>query len=115
MGGGEPGMGPDNACGPSRSLANPVLRRYSVEVDYSPPMEGASIASRIRNSTRLIWCESPGSITMEIQDVPAIVEAAHRRGVIVAIDNTWSAGVFFDAFRHRADISAQAVTKNISG
>src|SRR5260370_4272883 len=106
---------PDNVYGPSRTFANHVLRRYGVEVDYYPPMAGASIASRIRNSTRLICCASPGSITMEIQDVPAIVEAAHRRGVIVAIDNTWAAGGVVDAFGHGADISGPAVTKYIGG
>ena len=78
-------------------------------------LEGVEVASRIRSNTRLIWCESPGSITMEVQDVPAIVEAAHRRDVLVTLDNTWAAGVLFDAFGHGADFSVQAVTKYIGG
>lgn len=106
---------PESVYGPSRTFADHVLRRYQIEVDYYPPLEGANIASRIRNNTRLIWCESPGSITMEVQDVPAIAEAAHRRGVLVALDNTWAAGVLFDAFGHGADISVQALTKYIGG
>lgn len=106
---------PESVYGPSRAFANQILRRCGVEVDYYPPLEGANIASRIRSNTRLIWCESPGSITMEVQDVPAIVEAAHRRGVLVALDNTWAAGVLFDAFGHGVDFSVQAVTKYIGG
>ncbi|MGA8620753.1 MAG: cystathionine beta-lyase [Candidatus Sulfotelmatobacter sp.] len=106
---------PESVYGPSRAFADHVLRRYGVEIDYYPPLEGANVTSRIRSNTRLIWCESPGSITMEVQDVPAIVEAGHRRGVLVALDNTWAAGVFFDAFGHGLDFSVQAVTKYIGG
>lgn len=106
---------PENVYGPSRAFAMRVLRRYGVEVEFYPPLEGAGIAARIRDTTRLVWCENPGSLTIEVQDVPAIAEAAHRRGALVAIDNTWSAGVFFDAFRHGADIAVQALTKYIGG
>jgi cystathionine beta-lyase len=86
-----------------------------VQVEYYPPLEGAAIVRRIKPNTRLIWCESPGSITMEVQDVPAIAEAARSRGVVVALDNTWAAGVYFDAFKHGADITVQSVTKYIGG
>jgi cystathionine beta-lyase len=106
---------PESVYGPSRTFADHVLSRYQIDVDYYPPLEGANIASRIRKNTRLIWCESPGSISMEVQDVPGIVQAAHARGVLVAVDNTWSAGVFFDAFAHGADLSVQAITKYIGG
>ena len=106
---------PNNVYGPSRTFADRILQRYGVEVEYYPPLEGANLASRIRNNTRLIWCESPGSITMEIEDVPAIVEVAHQRGVRVALDNTWAAGIFFDPFKHGLDFSVQAVTKYIGG
>ena len=106
---------PENVYGPSRTFADRVLRRYGIEVDYYPPLAGAELATRIRSNTRLVWCENPGSNTMEVQDVPAIVEAAHQRGVLVALDNTWSAGVFFDAFGHGVDLSVQAVTKYIGG
>ena len=106
---------PQSVYGPSRRFANNVLRRFGVEVSYYDPLIGAGIDSLVRPNTRLIWCESPGSITMEVQDVPAICEAAHARGVLVAIDNTWSAGVYFDAFQHGVDISTQALTKYIGG
>jgi cystathionine beta-lyase len=106
---------PDSIYGPSRAFADQVLRRYGLEVEYYPPLEGSSISKRIRDNTRLIWCESPGSITMEIQDVPAIIAAAHARSVPVALDNTWGAGVLFDAFRHGIDFSVQAITKYIGG
>jgi cysteine-S-conjugate beta-lyase len=106
---------PECIYGPSRAFANQVLRRYGVEVEYYPPLEGGDVSIRIRDNTRLIWCESPGSITMEIQDVPAIVAAAHARNVLVALDNTWGAGVLFDAFRHEIDFSVQAITKYIGG
>src|SRR6202035_681509 len=69
----------------------------------------------IRENTRLVWTESPQSITMEVQDVPAIVAAAHAKGVKVVLDNTWSAGVLFDAFEHGVDVTMQAVTKYIGG
>ncbi|HME09428.1 MAG TPA: cystathionine beta-lyase [Bryobacteraceae bacterium] len=106
---------PQNIYGPNRLFANDVLRRFGVEVGYYDPLAGAGIASLIQPNTRLVWCESPGSITMEVQDVPAICAAAHARGATVVLDNTWSAGVYFDAFRHGVDITMQAVTKYIAG
>ncbi|HET7292359.1 MAG TPA: cystathionine beta-lyase [Vicinamibacteria bacterium] len=106
---------PESVYGPSRAFADQVLRRCGVEIEYYGPLEGAGIAARIKPNTRLVWCESPGSITMEVQDVPAIAAAAHERGVLVALDNTWAAGVLFDAFGHGADISVQALTKYVGG
>ena len=106
---------PESIYGPNRKFANHVLRRFGVEVAYYPPTIGAEIASFFRENTRLIWCESPGSITMEVQDVPAIVAVAHKAEALVALDNTWAAGVFFDAFAHNVDVTMQAVTKYIGG
>ena len=106
---------PENVYGPSRAFADEVLRRYGAEVEFYPPLDVKGLASRLRGNTRLVWCESPGSITMEVQDVPAIAAAAHRGGALVALDNTWAAGVFFDAFRHGADITVQALTKYVGG
>jgi cystathionine beta-lyase len=73
------------------------------------------IAQEIRPNTHLIWVESPGSITMEVQDIPAIAAVAHEHGVVVAMDNTWSAGVYCNAFHCGADISVQALTKYVGG
>jgi cysteine-S-conjugate beta-lyase len=106
---------PENIYGPNRNFANHVLRRFGVEVSYYPPSAGAEITSELRDNTRLVWCENPGSVTMEVQDVPAIAAAAHRHGALVALDNTWSAGIYFDAFAHGVDVTMQALTKYIGG
>jgi cystathionine beta-lyase len=106
---------PESIYGPNRMFSNDVLRRFGVEVSYYPPEAGAAITSALRSNTRLVWCESPGSITMEVQDVPAIVEAAHRHGALVVMDNTWAAGIYFDAFAHGIDVTMQALTKYIGG
>ena len=100
LGAGDHVLIPESVYGPSRAFAAHVLRRLGIDVEYYPPLEGARIASKLKTNTRLVWCESPGSITMEVQDVPTIVDAAHAQHVIVALDNTWSAGVLFDAFGH---------------
>lgn len=100
---------------PNRKLATRLLSRFGVSTDFYDPSIGAGISSLIQQNTRLIWCESPGSITMEVQDLPAIVAAAHSRNVFVVLDNTWSAGVLLDAFSHGVDVTMQALTKYIGG
>jgi cysteine-S-conjugate beta-lyase len=100
---------------PNRKLATRLLSRFGITTDFYDPGVGAKIGSLIQDNTRLIWCESPGSITMEIQDLPAIVAAAHERNVNVVLDNTWSAGVLLDAFSHGVDVTMQAITKYIGG
>jgi len=105
----------ESAYGPNTELAADILNRMGVEVERYNPMIGGGIAGLIRDNSRLIWTESPGSITMEIQDVPAICAAAHERGVLVAIDNTYGAGMLFDAFKAGVDISIQALTKYAAG
>jgi cysteine-S-conjugate beta-lyase len=106
---------PENVYTPSRQLARNVLRRFGVETSFYPPEIGGGISDLLRENTRLIWCESPGSITMEVLDVPAIAEVGHARGVLVALDNTWAAGVYFDAFAYGVDITMQALTKYVGG
>ena len=106
---------PENVYTPNRKLAGLVLRRFGVESTFYPPEIGGGIKELLRENTRLVWCENPGSITMEVQDVPALVEAAHARGALVALDNTWSAGIYFDAFAYGVDITMQALTKYIGG
>jgi cysteine-S-conjugate beta-lyase len=100
---------------PNRKLATRLLSRFGVTTDFYDPCVGAGIASLIQKNTKLIWCESPGSITMEVQDLPAIVATAHERNVRVVLDNTWSAGVLLDAFAHGVDVTMQAITKYIGG
>ncbi len=106
---------PISAYGPNKAMAEGLMRGLNVEVEAYDPLIGAGIADLIRDNTALIWCESPGSVTMDIQDVPAIVAAAHKRGVAVALDNTYAAGVMFDAFAHGVDVSMQALTKYVGG
>lgn len=106
---------PDNVYRPNRELAHRLLAGLGIAADYYDPMAGAGIAGQIRPNTRLLWIEAPGSITMEVPDVPALITAARARGVVTAIDNTWSAGVYFRAFDKGIDISVQAVTKYIGG
>jgi len=106
---------PDNAYGPTKDLADRVLARLGIEVERYDPMIGGRIASLFRPNTQLVWCESPGSVTMEIQDVPALAAAARERGIPLALDNTYASGVLFDAFKHGVDISMQALTKYVGG
>ena len=106
---------PHSAYGPNKAMAEGLMRGLNVEVEPYDPMIGARISDLIRENTALIWCESPGSVTMEIQDVPAIVKAAHAKDVAVALDNTYAAGVMFDAFAHGVDVSMQALTKYVGG
>jgi len=106
---------PTSVYYPNRKLATRLLSRFGVSTDFYDPSIGARISSLIKENTRLIWCESPGSITMEVQDLPAVVAAAHSRNVLVVLDNTWSAGVLLDAFSHGVDVTMQAITKYIGG
>ncbi len=106
---------PESVYTPNRKFAAEVLRRFGVEVSFYPPTIGRQIGTHFRSNTRLVWCESPGSITMEVQDVPAIASVAHEHEALVVLDNTWSAGIYFDAFAHGVDITMQALTKYVGG
>lgn len=106
---------PRSSYGPTIDLARGKLAELGVETQLYDPMIGGGIAGLIRDQTVLVWTECPGSITMEIQDVPAIAAAAKERGVPVAIDNTYGAGVLFDAFAAGCDLSIQALTKYQGG
>jgi cysteine-S-conjugate beta-lyase len=106
---------PDNVYGPSRELCRRLLAGMGIETTFYDPLAGSDIATALRDNTKLVWVEAPGSITMEIPDVPAIAAAARARGARLAIDNTWSAGLYFKPFTKGCDISVQAVTKYIGG
>lgn len=106
---------PESAYGPNQELGPGLLAGLGIDVEAYEPTLGAGIDDLIRPETALVWCESPGSVTMEVQDVPAIVAAAHARRVPVALDNTYSAGVLFDAFAAGVDVSVQALTKYVGG
>jgi cystathionine beta-lyase len=106
---------PANVYFPNRQLAVKLLGRFGIRTTFYEPTIGAGISALLQDNTRLVWCESPGSITMEVQDLPAIVAAAHAGKSLVVLDNTWSAGVLLDAFHHGVDVTMQAVTKYIGG
>lgn len=106
---------PHNVYGPNRDHGEWLARDFGISVRYYDPMDGAGFAALIRPNTRLIWLESPGSVTMEVPDIVAMVAAAKARGVLTAIDNTWSGGVYFRPFDKGIDISVQALTKYQSG
>ncbi len=105
----------DSAYEPTRDYCDNILANLGIETTYYDPMIGAGIEALIKPNTRIIFLESPGSITMEVQDVPAIAEVAHRHDCIVMLDNTWGAGINFNPFDYGVDISVQAATKYIVG
>lgn len=105
----------DSAYGPTRRFCENTLKRLGVSHRSYAPGIGADIAQLIQPNTRAIVLEAPGSLTFEMQDVPAIAAAARAAGVITIIDDTWSAGVFFEPFAHGIDLSIQALTKYQAG
>ncbi|RJX30142.1 MAG: cystathionine beta-lyase [Oxalobacter sp.] len=106
---------PDNVYGPNRDMGNWIARDFGITVRFYDPMIGAGIGDLIQANTKLVWAETPGSLTMEVPDILAICKAAHEKGAIVVLDNTWGAGIYFNSFEHGADISLQALTKYQSG
>jgi cysteine-S-conjugate beta-lyase len=105
----------DTAYWPVRHLCDTLLKNLGIETTYYDPLIGKGIAEHMRSNTRIVYCECPGSQTMEMQDVPVIAKAAHSGGAIAMIDTTWSAGHYFKAFEHGCDVSVQAATKYITG
>ncbi len=105
----------DSVYGPTRRFCNTVLHRLGVRTTYFDPHIGGDIAGLINENTCSVFLESPGSITFEVQDVPAIAAAAKARGVPTILDNTWSAGLYFKPFEHGIDLSVQALTKYQAG
>jgi cystathionine beta-lyase len=106
---------PDNVYNPNRELGRWLSSDFGVSARFYDPMAGSSIAELIQPNTRLIWTEAPGSVSMEVPDLRAICAAAHARGVLVALDNTWSAGLALRGFDVDADIVMHALTKYQSG
>lgn len=104
----------DSAYFPTRKFCDGALAGFGVETTYYDPLIGAGIAALIRPNTRVVFVESPGSLTFEVQDIPAITAAARDRGAVVIMDNTWGA-LTFQPFRHGIDVSLQACTKYIVG
>jgi len=106
---------PDHVYPPVRSFCEDYLRPRGIDYGVYDPLIGAGIAGLIDDRTRLVWVESPGSGTMEVQDVPAIVRAAKARGVLVGCDNTWATPLIFKPLAHGADFACEALTKYVGG
>ncbi|HVZ08671.1 cystathionine beta-lyase [Rhodopila sp.] len=106
---------PDSVYGPARAFATGMLRNFGVETTfYLPEIDEAGITALLRTNTKVVYTESPGSHTFEVQDIPAIARAAHAHGAKVMMDNTW--GIHhFQPFRHGVDVSIQAATKYLAG
>ncbi|MCM2474560.1 cystathionine beta-lyase [Rhizobium sp. CG5] len=105
----------DTAYPPMRDLAETDLRRLGVEVGFFDPLSPEDVASKMRDTTRIVWCESPGSTTMEILDLPRITAIAHDKGALVGVDNTWATPLNLKPLAHGADIVTEALTKFVSG
>jgi len=105
----------DSAYGPTRRVAARFLKRFGIEAQFYDPLLGEGIAALLRPNTSVVVVEAPGSLTFEMQDIPAIAAAAHARGAVVVMDNTWATPLYFKAFEHGVDVSVQAATKYVVG
>ena len=105
----------DSVYQPTRKFCDGMLKRYGVTATYYDPLIGGAIAALIQPTTRAVFVEAPGSLSFEIQDVPAIAAAAHAKGAVVLMDNTWATSLYFRAFEKGVDLSIQAATKYIGG
>ena len=112
---------PNNAYGPNKAFAHNELAAWGISHQFYDPMNPADLAARLTAKTRLVWLEAAGSITMEFPDIPALIAVvkkhgdAHAMGIVTALDNTWGAGLAFNAFTLGVDVSVQALTKYPSG
>ncbi len=105
----------DSAYQPTRNFCEQVLKRLGVTTTYFDPLIGAKIADLVKPNTRLVYLESPGSLTFEMQDTSAIAKAAHDKGALVLMDNTWATPLYFRPLDHGVDLAIQAGTKYIGG
>jgi len=105
----------DSAYGPTRKYCDMILKRFGIVTRYYDPLIGAGIGELLSENTRAILLESPGSLTMEVQDVPAICAAARERGIVTLIDNTWATPLLFQAHSAGVDISILAISKYVGG
>ncbi|WP_422058854.1 cystathionine beta-lyase [Sphingopyxis sp.] len=105
----------DSAYEPTRAFCNGMLARMGVRTTYYDPLIGAGIADLLTDQTKLIFLESPGSLTFEVQDVPAITAIARRRGIVTMLDNTWATPLLFPALAHGVDVAMMSLTKYAGG
>ncbi len=113
--GGDEVLVSDSVYQPTRRFCDHVLKRLGVKTTYYDPLIGGAIKELLNERTKVVFTESPGSQSFEVQDIPAIVSAAHEAGAVVIMDNTWATPLFFKPFAHGVDVSIQAATKYIVG
>jgi len=106
---------PDTVYGPTRAFCDRRLKPNGIEAEYYDPLIGAGIGKLLKRNTRVVFCEAPGSLSFEMQDIPAIAAAAHARGIPVLADTTWGTPYFFRSFEKGVDVSIHAATKYIAG
>jgi cystathionine beta-lyase len=105
----------DSVYRPTRRFCDHVLKRLGVKTTYYDPLIGGAIDALLTDKTKVVFTESPGSQTLEVQDIPAIAEAARQAGAVLILDNTWATPLYFKPFAHGVDVSIQAATKYIVG
>jgi cystathionine beta-lyase len=105
----------DSVYGPTRKFCDDLLPRFGVETTYYDPVIGAGIEALMRPNTTAVFVESPGSLSFEVQDVPAIAAVAHARNAVVLMDNTWATPIYFPALERGVDLSIQSATKYVGG
>jgi cystathionine beta-lyase len=106
---------PDSVYAPTRNFCDRRLQPNGIEIEYYDPLIGSGIGKLIKPSTRVVFCEAPGSLTFEMQDIPAIAAVARARGIPVLADTTWGTPYFFRSFEKGVDVSIHAATKYIAG
>jgi cystathionine beta-lyase len=106
---------PDSCYGPARHTCTHLLARFGVETEFYDPLVGGDIVELMRDNTTVVYTESPGSHTFEVQDIPAIAKVAHAGGAKVIMDNAWATGMYFRAFEHGVDLVVQPATKYLAG
>src|SRR5215510_2600996 len=105
----------DSVYRPTRNFCDSILKRFGVETSYYDPLIGADIAKHFKPNTRAVFTEAPGSLSFEMQDIPAIATAAHAHDAVVLMDNTWASPLYFAALDHGVDLAIQSGTKYIGG
>ncbi len=105
----------DNTYSPTRGFADKFLKRFGIETTYYDPKIGSDIKKLIKKNTKVIFLESPGSLSFEVQDVPAIVKVAKKHNIVTILDNSWASGVYYKPLDHGVDVSVTALTKYING
>ncbi len=105
----------DNVYSPTRGFADKFLKKLGIETTYYSPLLGEDIQKLVKKNTKVIFLESPGSLSFEVQDVSAICKIARKLGVVTIVDNSWASGIYFKPLEHGADVAVMALTKYING